>query len=116
MECETCTLCCTLCEVKDIDKPAGVRCKYITEHCSIYKERPQGCRDFNCAYIQMNKVNIAMRPDNCGVVFEKMSDTEVLGMLDPDKSEHPHAQRQIELFKQSGYNVIITLDGKVTWQ
>ena len=115
MECGECTLCCTLCAVEDIKKPAGVECVNCSDKCDIYEDRPQGCRDFNCAYLQMDKVNIALRPDNCGVVFEKMTDTKVLGMLGPDR-EYPHAKRQIELFKQAGYEVIITLNGKVTWQ
>ena len=82
----------------------------------IYESRPKGCRDFNCAYVQMDEVNIAMRPDNCGVVFEKMSDTRVLGMLDPKRDNYPHAKDQIEHFKKAGYEVIMTIDGIVTWQ
>lgn len=115
-ECGECTLCCTLCAVEDIDKAAGIECINCSDKCDIYENRPQGCRDFNCAYVQMPQVNIAMRPDNCGVVFEKMTDTKVLGMLDPKRDEYPHVKKQIELFKQAGYEVIITLNGKVTWQ
>ena len=116
MECGECSLCCTLCEVKDLNKPAGVPCEHNVKRCEIYKTRPKGCRDFNCAYAQMEQVNIAMRPDNCGVVFEKMSDTKVLGMLDPNRKEYPHVKGQIDFFKRSGFEVVITLDGKVTCQ
>lgn len=64
----------------------------------------------------MNDVNIAMRPDNCGAVFEKMSETKVLGMLDPDRNTYPHVKKQVELFKLAGFEVIMTINGKVTWQ
>lgn len=116
MICGTCSLCCTLCSVADINKANGVACEYCADGCSIYDERPQGCRDFNCAYVQMKVVNIAMRPDNCGVVFEKISDVKVLGMIDPDRDEYPYAKGQIDVFKNAGYEVIMTLNGKVTWR
>jgi hypothetical protein len=64
----------------------------------------------------MQEVNIALRPDKCGAVFEKMSDTKVLGMLDPLRDEYPHVKNQIKMFELAGYEVIMTLDGKVTWQ
>jgi len=114
MECGTCTLCCTLCAVKDINKIAGDACKYCTDICTIYNERPQGCRDFNCAYVQMPKVNIALRPDNCGVVFEKINDTLVLGMLDPSRKEYPYLKGQIDAFFNSGVNIVLTKSGKPT--
>ena len=116
MNCGRCSLCCTLCSVVDINKPHDVACEHCADVCSIYEKRPQGCRDFKCAYVQMKVVNIAMRPDNCGVVFEKMSDTKVLGMIDPERDKYPHVKGQIEAFKKAGYEVIMTLNGKVTWQ
>lgn len=107
MTCGECTLCCTLCEVKDINKPAGEPCKHCASNCVIYDARPQGCRDFTCAYAQMEEVNILMRPDKCGVVFEKMSESQVLGMVDPDRDEYPHVKGQIEAFRSQGYEVIL---------
>lgn len=115
MDCGTCTLCCTLLTVKDIDKPAGMECEHCTgDACSIYDERPQGCRDFCCAYSQMEQVNIALRPDNCGVVFEKAYDDLMLGVQDSARDTYPHLKGQVNNFLQSGTNVILIRGGKPT--
>jgi hypothetical protein len=111
-ECGECSLCCTLLTVKDIDKSAGVVCNYCTEKCDIYETRPQGCRDFNCAYVQMDDVNIAMRPDKCGVVFEKINNTLVLGVLDPSRNTYPHLKGQVEAFYNEGANVVLLKNGQ----
>jgi hypothetical protein len=103
-----------LCAIEDLSKLAGAACVYCAKACTIYKERPQGCRDFNCAYVQMDNVNIALRPDKCGVVFEKINDTLVLGMVDPDREGYPHLRGQVEAFFNSGASIVLVKAGKPT--
>lgn len=65
--CGDCTLCCTLLAVDALSKPARVPCQHECKPsppvrtptgervkiggCGIYKDRPQACRDFTCAWL-----------------------------------------------------------------
>lgn len=51
--CGSCHLCCKLPEIKELEKPAGVRCNFvhIGVGCSQYQIRPKACRDFTCAWL-----------------------------------------------------------------
>jgi len=55
-ECGDCSLCCRLLLIDegiDIDKPADVWCRHCRPGnggCSIYADRPQICREFQCAW------------------------------------------------------------------
>lgn len=107
MECGGCTLCCKVCVVPELHKPAGTVCQYQGPlGCTNYENRPESCRIFECAYYQAGG-NIAMRPDNCGVVWERTGGT-MYGTLDLDRSEYPHLEGQINAFKKAGANVEIT--------
>jgi hypothetical protein len=46
-------LCCKVLGVRGVDKPQYEWCTYCTvgKGCTIYADRPQDCRDFNCTYI-----------------------------------------------------------------
>jgi hypothetical protein len=77
MACKGCTLCCTLLAVLELDKPADVPCKHITDTgCAIYEDRPQSCRDVECLWLltrnRPREFTVAMpaatRPDRTGVV------------------------------------------------
>lgn len=51
--CGTCTLCCKLLGITEIDKPRGEWCANceVGRGCLIYEHRPSECRDFYCAYL-----------------------------------------------------------------
>lgn len=71
--CGSCTVCCTAMEVKELRKPAGLRCLYLTnEGCSIYENRPQSCREYECAF-RMYPLDKKLRPDRSGfqILFSK---------------------------------------------
>lgn len=106
-ECGDCTACCTLSYVKEINKEAWDTCKFCKNNgCSIYNERPQDCRDFECAYLQ-GANNIELRPDKCGIMFFKKNDRIFCGALVPDVPITDIARGQIEAFKQQGFSVIL---------
>lgn len=72
-KCGTCTLCCIVMEVPELDKAAGQDCKNRTDSgCSIYNDRPIPCREFNCLW-KFKKIfkdkDCKKRPDNIGVVI-----------------------------------------------
>lgn len=107
MECGGCTLCCKVCVVPELHKPAGTKCRYQGEGgCTNYENRPESCRKFECAYYQAGG-NIELRPDHCGVVWERTGDT-MYGTLDRDRDDHPHLAGQINAFKKAGAKVEIT--------
>lgn len=110
-KCGSCTLCCTLFVVKELDKRAGVACDYCTNSCEIYKDRPQSCKDLQCAYIQMIEVSDLMRPDNLGVVFEKLDSDLIFGTVDPKHRDFRHMNGQINSFLKEGINVVISRNG-----
>lgn len=109
MECGECTMCCELLYIKEIEKPANVMCKDCTllKGCNIYETRPTACRQFNCAYLQMEKVNINMRPDHSKVIFEKVSDRIFFGTVHPKYDMTDFAKGQILAFMNQGFSVII---------
>ena len=49
MKCLHCGDCCTRFAIYELDKPAGIRCRYLTEEnlCVVWDspERPQACYD-----------------------------------------------------------------------
>ncbi len=79
--CGTCDACCTVKGVAEIEKPEFEACKHLVPRepdvnvrggCSIYKTRPQSCKDYFCAYRYgiVGKQGEGMRPDVLGVVFD----------------------------------------------
>lgn len=111
MQCNGCTLCCYLLDVPEINKPAETECKdcAVNVGCKIWKNRPQVCRDFECAYVQMKKVSPKLRPDNCKVIFEKISDRIFYGTQDPRFAATEVAKKQVAAFINQGFSVIIVV-------
>lgn len=50
--CGTCTLCCELPDIDEVDKPANELCRHCTRDvgCRAYETRPATCRAFLCAW------------------------------------------------------------------
>lgn len=75
--CNQCQACCTVMAVKEIDKPLGEPCKHLCEKgCSIYEDRPEPCREFNCCW-RMGLGETNERPDLIGIVFDVTSPNPV---------------------------------------
>lgn len=89
--CGSCTQCCKLLGVKEIDKPEGRWCKScdIGKGCRVYETRPQSCQDFNCAYAQGLMLDVeACRPDNSHVVFSFTTDGAIpVAYVDPHRQD-----------------------------
>ncbi|MEJ1161952.1 hypothetical protein [Prosthecomicrobium sp. N25] len=75
--CGSCTLCCKLMGVREMDKGRGQWCPECLKGtgCRIYATRPQSCRDFACAWLEAppgparQALGDALRPDRCRVIF-----------------------------------------------
>jgi hypothetical protein len=79
--CEDCTACCTVFEVKEIEKPFGHTCKHVGKTlfgagCGIYAERPDACSRYVCLWLdsqrralEVERMPANLRPDACKVVM-----------------------------------------------
>ncbi|HEY2586520.1 MAG TPA: hypothetical protein VGI81_12215 [Tepidisphaeraceae bacterium] len=55
--------------VAELEKPYFAKCRYQTgTGCSIYPDRPQGCRQYTCAWLQ-GMLADDMRPDKSGFIL-----------------------------------------------
>ena len=110
MNCDGCTFCCYVLPVSWLNKKAGVLCPNCTENkgCNIWKDRPQGCKDFQCAYTQMKKAHINMRPDNCFVMWERFNNI-MHGTMHPEHNDaytHKIIREQMSHFLNEGLSVV----------
>jgi len=108
MECGSCNLCCILPKLPELNKEAGITCKYLCNTCTIYDNRPDACKEFSCAYHQMDKVSEKLRPDNCGIIFEKLAPDLMFGSVNPTHKDFSFVHGQIQYFLKEGINVVLS--------
>ena len=112
MECDSCTTCCTLLVVPELNKAAGQECEHDSGiGCDIYEDRPDSCRALSCAYHMVDNANIAMRPDKSGVVFEKVFDDLMFGTVNPNGYKSDLLNGQVEFFLKEGINTVLAKNG-----
>jgi hypothetical protein len=70
--CGDCAVCCTVMAIDkpDIQKEAGITCRYCKGGCTIYDARPALCRDYHCGWRQLPILDDSWRPDRSGVYAE----------------------------------------------
>lgn len=113
--CGDCTLCCTLLPVPELDKPANTHCQHciVGKGCSIYEDRPQVCRPFNCAWLQ-SSASIDLRPDKINIIFEKVNDNIFFGTQELDIKPTELALKQTQQFRVQGFSVVINENDTLT--
>jgi hypothetical protein len=69
--CGTCTMCCKLIEVTELEKPQNVWCSHCLpgKGCGIYEQRPSDCRTFNCGWLVDTSLGDNWRPDRAKFVI-----------------------------------------------
>src|ERR1700730_9081766 len=74
--CGACTMCCSALEIAELRKPAGPLCGHCRKAggCTIYSERPQVCRDFECEWLTRRDLSRQLRPDLVGAILMEDSD------------------------------------------
>lgn len=102
MECGECTECCYAFQVEEW-KDACEECKYEDGRCSIYKKRPQVCKEYECAWLGQKHAHEDLRPDRCGVIFTKMPDDVIFVSVINKVSRIIYAQ--IKDFEKQGYRI-----------
>jgi len=114
MDCDGCTLCCKLIKIEWMDSPAGEYCKECDPGigCKIYDNAPEKCLLFKCAYNQMEKASINMRPDKCGIIFERLDDI-IIGTIKPElETISNDIFKQLESFKNEGFSFVLYKKGQ----
>lgn len=109
-DCGRCTLCCKLLRIESTNSIQGEFCQYChpEKGCWIYEDRPEECRTFLCSYVQMEVVKPEMRPDRCGIVFEKVNDFLILGNTDGSVTDlSPLIIGQLDAFAREGISVVL---------
>lgn len=115
--CDECNACCTwlTCSVNNVEFPSGESCYYLNEQCSIYKNRPDVCRNFECAWYQ-NFFPEWMRPDQCGVLiyFQPWSQGQYLRVLETNGKMSMNVFKEIQYFLGTyHYPALIQYGGKL---
>jgi hypothetical protein len=69
--CGSCTLCCKLFPVPELEKPAGVWCRHIAQGrgCGIHETRPPVCRAFDCQWLFNPDLGPEWKPERCKFVL-----------------------------------------------
>jgi hypothetical protein len=111
MECGGCTFCCKVLYIPSLEKKAGQDCKHcnFSVGCKIHGEHPTECKEFKCAYNQASIVSLELRPDMCGIMFERF-DNIMLGTMDTKDNEaykKDIVQRQLQNFLNEGFSIVV---------
>jgi Fe-S-cluster containining protein len=69
--CGSCTLCCKVMEIKELNKPLNKWCEFCDRGvgCKIYPTRPSECRTFDCLWLKDEKFPDELRPQRSKIVF-----------------------------------------------
>lgn len=88
--CGTCTLCCKVLAITELNKPAGVWCTHCKPGagCGIYADRPPSCGFFDCAYLVRADVGEEWKPNvSRMVLMEEPQFNRVLAHVDPQRPD-----------------------------
>ena len=87
--CGTCTLCCKLLRIAEIDKPHGVWCSHARpgQGCAIYADRPKECRTFHCGYLAAPDLPDDWHPVKSKIVLVAEPGGGVTAVVDPGRAD-----------------------------
>jgi uncharacterized protein len=110
--CGNCTLCCRLPSVPELAKPVYTLCSHCKEGegCSVYETRPLSCRRYQCLFYSNHKLADELRPDRCGVIFERLPGRPVYLALceSPESVKSPVVAEEIQKLRDAGLAVAVT--------
>lgn len=72
-ECGTCTLCCKVAAVEEMNKRNGVWCSHCTpgQRCTVYDRRPPSCRSFYCQWMLEKGLGPEWKPERAKFAMVK---------------------------------------------
>lgn len=108
--CGECTLCCTLLELHEVPSAIGETCRHCTNTgCAIQQTKPKECKEYQCMWSQMPDqfATLAMRPDNCGIIFDRQGDDVIAARMEEGKKLNDLLIGQINSFNKQGFSVLV---------
>ena len=121
--CGTCTLCCKILAVPEIDKSADRWCKHVVQGkgCGIHAERPNQCRTFDCLWLLEPALGPEWKPERAKFVFSKFDDQRLVAVCDPaapnawrGPAYYPQFKRWAQQAAQGEKQVLVHSGRKVT--
>ena len=96
--CGTCTLCCKLIAVIELDKPPGEWCPHCIKKggCAIHATRPTGCRTFFCHWMTEKGLGPEWKPERSKLVLVMGEGGHMTAFVDPGV---PGAWRQAPYYE-----------------
>jgi hypothetical protein len=96
-----------------MDSPIGEWCRYCDPKngCRIHAIKPRECRIYECAWLKMDKVNPALRPDRSRIIWDAINDHIMFGVHDPRCKMKKIVVNQINEFVKNGSSVVIHVLG-----
>lgn len=79
--CGECGMCCKLLAIQALDKTAGDWCRHFRKGCSIYADRPPACRNFECLWLDSEKLDDSWRPDRAKFLMYTEKDGKRLNVI-----------------------------------
>lgn len=112
-ECGGCTVCCELLPVPQLQKPESTLCGHCEAKvgCRIHSIRPKVCRTFDCVYIHNEDMDLKLRPDNCKVMFEKVTNDLYLALelpRDVGSWKNKKVLQFIQQLNEKGISIIVS--------
>ncbi|HUU85486.1 MAG TPA: hypothetical protein VM243_18460 [Phycisphaerae bacterium] len=122
-QCGTCSLCCKLLGIEELDKPQGQWCPHCDppHGCMIYSRRPGECRAFNCAWLENAALGDEWKPTRSKMVLYFIDEgARLVAHVDPGT---PDAWRRRPWHDQlrawalrgirNGPNVVVQIEDRV---
>jgi hypothetical protein len=117
-DCETCSVCCKVTRVKELDKPAGRWCQHCEpggRGCTIYETRFEVCRTYKCFWLtdEAKVLPDDARPDRSKLMFDiqKRPDSGLPSFVrvfevTVGAAQQPAGRKLIERFVKRGQLVV----------
>jgi hypothetical protein len=123
-QCGSCTLCCKVLAVAELEKPGGVWCPHCRpgKGCGIYETRPQECRTFRCLWLADPQFPEELKPERSKLVFAlDATKKRVIAYCDPGRPLAWKEAANYRLLKnmaivsaESGRQVVVMLNDHYT--
>jgi hypothetical protein len=122
--CGTCTMCCKVYLIRELNKPAGQWCVHCVQGsgCGIHARRPPSCREFFCSWLVDPNLGPEWKPEVSRFVLSAdATHKAIMVTVDPGrplawKREPYYAvlKRFSEVFFRLDQKVLVNLNGHIT--
>jgi hypothetical protein len=101
--CGTCTLCCKVMEITELNKPGDSWCPHCEpgHSCRIYENRPEECRTFYCGYLTIPALDERWKPRRSRIIVHVKEDGKQITVhVDPERPDAWREEPYYSLLKE----------------